>query len=176
MRRGSVPTVAHTLRAHRLANQPVKIPVNRATTSVSRSLCGNWTSAEVHEDASCVRRLADRLAGFECLFSWDESKSRPKAVRTRTGRHSSQRCPTEIERCQRASLETRLHPQAVKCSRRYVGSAHSALHSAQKHFFRIVAPRIARRLWQHAPFGTLYSRRPGLSTCRSMRSDTLRKS
>lgn len=142
MRRGSVPTVAHTFRVHRLANQPVKGPVNRAPSPISRSLCRNSIYAETHEDASCVRRPRGMFAVLACLFTWSKSELRPKAVRTRNRRHFSQKCPTGIERYQRASLETRFHPQAVKCRRRYVGSGHSALHSAQKYFFRMVTPRI----------------------------------
>jgi hypothetical protein len=117
MRRGSVPTVAHPLRVHRLANQPVKSPVNRVPSPISRSPCRNSFYAESHEDASCVRRPSDTFAVLGCLFTWDNSKSRPKAVRTRNSRHFSQKCPSGIECCERGRLEALRYLTAVKCSR-----------------------------------------------------------
>src|SRR6266851_3517418 len=132
MRRGSVPTVAHTLRVHRLANQPIKRPVNRTPLPVTRRLSRNFAPAYAHSDDSSVRTPTDRLPDLECLFTWDKSKSRPITMRTRSWRHSSQRCPTGIEHCQRGCWEMLRHPQAVKCSLRYVGSEHFLLQSTQR--------------------------------------------
>jgi len=91
----------------------------------------------------CAQPAGD-VARVERLSTSDRSNSRSTAVRTRAKRHSSQKCPTEIDLCQRRCSEARCHPQRVKCRRRYVGAPHSTLHSAQKYFFCMTA-QLSRR-------------------------------
>src|SRR5262249_39515603 len=72
-------------------------------------------SPAAHEGSFCVRRRSETLVPPEHPSTREEPKSRPATMRTRARRHSSQKCPTGIDRCQRGSLEALLYPQAVKC-------------------------------------------------------------